>query len=190
MAGVCWRCQMLYQCILFCLFIFLPTQVCLLFLPFLLASFTFPACQRIFFSPLYDCYTLKHYWRCFKCNSECWTHYFHVRTDVMCTHHGKKKISFLFGLWQLFPFVSLKHLDLPSSYVFFSSRSDTQMWSPCEECQRKCSLSSESTEYFNTIPWSFDQTCEQQTTNSCVRLYLLPHNRIITRAKYRLHFFV
>jgi len=49
MAGLCWRCQMLYQHILFCLFIFLPTQVCLLFHTFLLASFSFPACQIIFF---------------------------------------------------------------------------------------------------------------------------------------------
>lgn len=113
MAGVCWRCQMLYQHVLFWLLIFLPTQVCLLFLSFLLSSFTFPACQRIFFSPLYDCHTPKRYWRCFKCNSEHQAHYFHVHTDVMCTHHSEGKISFLFGLYlAIVPLLQLKAFRL------------------------------------------------------------------------------
>ncbi len=39
----------------------------------------------------------------------------------------RRKFAFyLFSIWQLLPFLSLKHLDLPSSCVFFSY-SDTQM---------------------------------------------------------------
>lgn len=58
----------------------------------------FSSLSKNLFSTLYDCYTPKRYWGCFKCNSERWSHYFHVRTDVVCTHHSEKKISFLFGL--------------------------------------------------------------------------------------------
>ncbi len=48
---------------------------------------------------------------------------------TLCVHTTVRgKLAFyLVSVWQLFPFLSLKHLDLPSSYVFFSSYSDTQM---------------------------------------------------------------
>lgn len=48
---------------------------------------------------------------------------------TLCVHTTvRRKLAFyLVSVWQLFPSLSLKHLDLPSSYVFLSSRSDTQM---------------------------------------------------------------
>ncbi len=82
--------------------------------------FYFSSLSNTSFSPLYDFYTLKLYWRCFKRNSEHQAHYFHVRTDVMCKHHSEEKICFLFVLYlAIAPLPQLKAFRLTIILWFF-----------------------------------------------------------------------
>lgn len=118
MAGVCWRCQMLYQRILFCLLIFLPTQVCLLFL-FSCCFFTSPACQKPFFLLSMIAIPRSDIGDASNAIQNVGPIIFMSVLMFMCIHHSEKKIRFLFGLClAIVPFRQLKAFRLTTILCF------------------------------------------------------------------------